>query len=211
MLCPIFISSDLVTRRTQIEKCLAALKVKSPSADLWTIDANTKLPVEKISQISKFLSVKPIKNPLRIVVLEALELLSSDAQNALLKTIEEPPKHSLVILGIDSTAHTLETILSRCEIHQLQFQVIPPSTELLKQIAQLAEQSIEQRFAVVEKIDKKLEFLNALEFYYHQKLAQDLRIKDFLQEVIHAQKLMERNVNPRAILESLMLKMPNLK
>ena len=79
----------------------------------------------KIAQIRKLQSdilVKPYKS-YKIYVIDEAQKMTVEAQNALLKTLEEPPKYAIIILITDNKESLLDTIKSRCEI--IKFTPIP--------------------------------------------------------------------------------------
>lgn len=94
------------------------------SADVRHIDQSTSElnGIEQAKEIKHFLSLKPVRryNTVhRVVWVENGELLSREAQNALLKTLEEPPKGTLLILSVPSEHELLPTITSRCQVLRL--------------------------------------------------------------------------------------------
>ena len=79
----------------------------------------------KIAQIRKLQSdilVKPYKS-YKIYVIDEAQKMTVEAQNALLKTLEEPPKYAIIILITDNKESLLDTIKSRCDI--IKFTPIP--------------------------------------------------------------------------------------
>ena len=79
----------------------------------------------KIAQIRKLQSdilVKPYKS-YKIYVIDEAQKMTVEAQNALLNTLEEPPKYAIIILITDNKESLLDTIKSRCEI--IKFTPIP--------------------------------------------------------------------------------------
>lgn len=69
--------------------------------------------IEKVRESLKFLKIKSTNAAARILVVRQAELLTEDAQNALLKTLEEPASNSAIILLTSSTRALLTTIQSR--------------------------------------------------------------------------------------------------
>ncbi len=67
----------------------------------------------------KNLFLTPLSSPFTIGIIPNAELLTTEAQNALLKTLEEPPKHTKIYIESQSSSSLLPTILSRCQIIQL--------------------------------------------------------------------------------------------
>lgn len=76
--------------------------------------------IETIKQMQKKLFLKPIRSKTKIVILEEAHLLTTEAQNALLKVLEEPPEHTIIVLSANSKESLLPTIISRCQVIELQ-------------------------------------------------------------------------------------------
>jgi len=73
------------------------------------------IPIEDIRGIAGFLKLKSVskKTIARVVIIEDAHTLSTEAQNALLKTLEEPPRDTVIILTATSSSRLLATISSR--------------------------------------------------------------------------------------------------
>lgn len=99
--------------------------------DLYIIEINegkTRISREQIvKEVEPWLAKKPYRAQHRIVVIRDAHLMTPEASNALLKTLEEPPAHSLIILVADDY-NILETIVSRCTVISFS----PPSTRQVK-------------------------------------------------------------------------------
>ncbi len=87
------------------EKPLQDSKVFSPENGLIGIDQMRELKV--------FLSRKPIISKRKVVIIESANLLNDQAQNALLKSAEEPPKDSLIIITMQNPESLIPTLASR--------------------------------------------------------------------------------------------------
>lgn len=187
--------------------------------DVLHFPADSKLGIEQAKQIIEFLSLKPYQVKGRIVILEDASNLTHEAQNALLKTLEEPPEEAILILGASSDANFLPTILSRCEIVILKHSIDLVGRRhatyevYVKDIERLISQDMADRFEYIEKLkDQKTkeEFLHTLVQYFHQSLAHTGSGNvNFLNELLQAEEWAASNVNLRGILEYLMLVMPN--
>jgi hypothetical protein len=71
------------------------------------------ISIEKIRELEQFLSRKVPGDGRRVVVIEDAQLMSTEAQNSLLKTLEEPPEHTLILLTAAHEQALLPTIRSR--------------------------------------------------------------------------------------------------
>lgn len=70
--------------------------------------------IEQIRQISRFVTRPPLESPRLMVVIEEAETMSEASANALLKTLEEPGKATLILIA-PNTETLLSTIISRCQ------------------------------------------------------------------------------------------------
>lgn len=222
MIARLLISPSLETRIGEISKLLSSEKLTPNHPDLLYFSNDSKLGIEQARIIKEYFSLKPYSAKGRAVVLEDASQLTIEAQNALLKTLEEPPERALLILGARSEDNLLPTILSRCQItHITSVSTLHTSSVGLgKDIEKLINSTIEERFEYIEKLKDRKEFLVALVVYFRNQLHQlssDHRtfdkpaIQNFLKELLQAEKWASQNVSPRAILEYLMLVMPTQK
>jgi DNA polymerase III subunit delta' len=91
-------------------------------ADLAVIQAEKEggtLKVEQIRAIRQSLVLKPYQGNYRVALFLRFQEANANAQNALLKTLEEAPAHVILILTADTPEQLLPTITSRCEIMRL--------------------------------------------------------------------------------------------
>lgn len=75
--------------------------------------------VDEARGILRLIDLKPYEGGRAVVVLEQAHAMTTQAQNALLKTLEEPPEHVAMILLAESLSPLLPTILSRCALLQM--------------------------------------------------------------------------------------------
>lgn len=78
--------------------------------------AKTEIPVDTIRELSRFFAMSPAMGGWRIGVIDALGELNRNSANALLKTLEEPPPRSLLLLVSHDGGAVLPTIRSRCRL-----------------------------------------------------------------------------------------------
>lgn len=222
----LLISNDIPKRLKEAEKILLENNFSRNHPDLLWFGEEEKLGIEQARKLQQFLSLKPYQSEGLAVVVVAAENFTIEAQNALLKTLEEPPGNCLFILGVSSEDQLLSTILSRCQA--IYFDHTPPSDDLSLQcqdkIEKLLCMTTEQRFGYIEKLaDRDLLLKNLILFFRHELIKKSLGVNTnppprctqkqthrFLKELMEAERWARQNVNIRAILEYLMLKMPNL-
>ncbi|PKN11675.1 MAG: DNA polymerase III subunit delta' [Deltaproteobacteria bacterium HGW-Deltaproteobacteria-4] len=109
-------------------ECPACRKVdhqNHPDLHIVEADGNT-IKIEQIRALQKELSFRPLEGERKICVIEAAEKMNTSSGNALLKTLEEPAGHALLILLTSRPDAVLPTIRSRCQ--RLPFSRLPTAT-----------------------------------------------------------------------------------
>ena len=84
--------------------------------DITTLISDSGIGIKDIRIFQKSLQLKPFKSLKKIAVVEHAHTITIPAQNALLKTLEEPPANTLIFLSTETTNALLPTILSRCSL-----------------------------------------------------------------------------------------------
>jgi len=220
----LLISPILETRVKQISEILSKENITPNHPDLLYFPYDSKLGIGEARKIKEHFSLKPYSAKGRAVVLEDASALTTEAQNALLKILEEPPEEALILLGAKSESDLLPTVLSRCQIVHLDTDLRggEPTTYGvgIKDIDKLLEASIEERFEYIEKLKDREELLHAMVSYFRNQLLQmshdrgtfdKAKLHNFLKELLQAERWTAQNVNTRAILEYLMMVMPSQK
>lgn len=92
--------------------------------DIVEMDAASNRKIDDIRQIIDEVQFKPAKCKYRVYIVDEVHMLTSEAFNALLKTLEEPPEHVIFILATTEVHKLPQTILSRCQ--RFDFHRIPP-------------------------------------------------------------------------------------
>ena len=83
--------------------------------DLIEIDAASNNSVEDIREIRERINFSPVQGRRKVYILDEVHMLSQQAENAFLKTLEEPPKHVMFILCTTEMDKIAPTIISRCQ------------------------------------------------------------------------------------------------
>lgn len=97
--------------------CKQALSGNHPDIIHVTHEKPGTISVEEIrTQLNNDILIKPYSGPKKIYIIDEADKLTVQAQNALLKTIEEPPEYGVVILLTNNADGLLPTILSRCVV-----------------------------------------------------------------------------------------------
>ena len=97
-------------------KCEACLSVDSGTAtDVVEMDAASNNGVDNIRELREGVVYTPVELRYRVYIIDEVHMLSVAAFNALLKTLEEPPKHVIFILATTELHKIPATVLSRCQ------------------------------------------------------------------------------------------------
>lgn len=102
------------TGKTSIARIFARA-VKTADEDIYEIDAASNRGIDDIRHLREHVSVSPFSSPYKVYIIDEVHMLSKDAWNALLKTLEEPPAHVIFILATTELDKVPDTIISRCQ------------------------------------------------------------------------------------------------
>ncbi len=103
------------TGKTSVARIFAA-SIGVSLNDLYEIDAASNRGIEDIKELRDGARVLPFDSKYKIYIIDEVHMLSKDAWGALLKILEEPPKHVIFILATTEFQKVPETIISRCQV-----------------------------------------------------------------------------------------------
>jgi DNA polymerase III subunit gamma/tau len=98
--------------------------------DVYEMDSASYTGVDDIRELIENATALPMQSPYKVYILDEVHMLSKNAFNAFLKGLEEPPKHVIYILATTELHKLLDTIISRCEVHNFK----KPSIDILSQV-----------------------------------------------------------------------------
>lgn len=108
----------------------------SRSIDVIEIDGASNRGIEEIRNLRESIKYAPIQGRYKIYIIDEVHMLTQEAFNALLKTLEEPPSSVIFILATTNPAKVPSTILSRCQRFMFKRLSISEITKRLKFIAE---------------------------------------------------------------------------
>lgn len=117
------------TGKTSVARILSRA-VGCTSNDLTEIDAASYTGVDNIRELNESVNTLPFESPYKVYIFDEVHMLSKGAFNALLKTLEEPPKHVIFILATTELEKVPETVMSRCQT----FIFRKPTQKILKEM-----------------------------------------------------------------------------
>ncbi|WKY47033.1 DNA polymerase III subunit gamma/tau [Eubacteriaceae bacterium ES3] len=126
--------------------CEVCTKLDSSGVmDIIEIDGASNRGVDEIREIREKVKYPPVIGRYKVYIIDEVHMLTKEAFNALLKTLEEPPEHIIFILATTEPQKCPNTILSRCQ----RFEIRPISTRLI--VDQLKKISDDLRLTISEE------------------------------------------------------------
>jgi DNA polymerase III subunit delta' len=115
-------SSKVQNQRQKDLKRYETLKMEDPYTPV-KFDKNVNIEVERIRSMQKDIYLKPFEGKRKVVIIAEAECMHISSANSLLKTLEEPPENTTLILTTNDINQLLPTVISRCQ--QIRFGRIP--------------------------------------------------------------------------------------
>lgn len=118
------------TGKTTVARIFAH-EIGADDVDIYEVDAASTRGIDSIRELQEAAYALPYKSPYKVYIIDEVHMLTKEAFNAFLKTLEEPPAHVIFILATTEADKLLDTITSRCQV----FQFRAPSREVLRETA----------------------------------------------------------------------------
>jgi hypothetical protein len=206
------------TSASFLDELQTTLKLKletNPDVFMVNLDAG-HLGVTHVQEIQKFLLTRPYQATYKYVIIPNAHSLSNIAQNALLKTLEEPPVYAHLSLQVTNQDQLLPTIISRCLVKRLAPSPsvpLDPSTSYYKELNQA---DIAGKIKLAEKFrqrDQALGFISSLMQEARLQLINQPTLDDakLLDRLHQAHQELQQNANPQLTLETLLFSLERNK
>ncbi len=117
------------TGKTTLARIFAK-EIGVSDVDLYEIDAASNRGIDDIRELREAVHTLPYESEKKVYIIDEVHMLTKEAFNALLKTLEEPPAHVIFMLATTEEEKLLDTILSRCQV----FRMHSPSRKVLAQM-----------------------------------------------------------------------------
>lgn len=183
--------------------------------DITVFQPENSIGIEDVRELQKKAFLKPFKSQEKALVIHNAQQATNEAQNALLKLLEEPPTNTYIILTADSSRPFLPTVLSRCKIISLDSHTEHIDLAQEEMIEQLLSFSIAEKLFFAQNLTKnKEEALPKLEILLHaahKKMQENpenrtyARITELLADTYN--KAVNTNINLRFLLEHALLQL----
>jgi DNA polymerase-3 subunit delta' len=213
--------SSVKKRREKIEDLLRDLDpnlLKEDHPDLLQIEkkrGKSGISIRRSREVIKFLATKPYNSPYKAVVIRSADSLTSQAQNALLKTLEEPPEYAVIILSVKKEQSLLPTVISRCKIFKVAEDDLFLDLTGKTPLKEIISSDVGQKLRIAQEIGERdrEEVVDLLEHWIREERHEMLENENYL-KAGNIEKLSsflkdieETNVNARLALETLFLKL----
>ena len=219
-----------------IEPCNACMQCQSvtdgSNLDVIEIDAASNRGIDEIRDLKEKIRLAPVAAKKKIYIIDEVHMLTTEAFNALLKTLEEPPAHAMFILCTTEPHKVPATIISRCfhltfspatkeELIRsfkriVEGEQIVISDEALSAIADISERGFRDGAKILEEIvalsDGKKITKELLEEKYKlshtselvNKLLQFLKSKEIKESLEVIQQITAQGIDPKYFIQQLM-------
>ena len=124
------------------ESCVAFNE--SRSYNIHEMDAASNNSVEDIRDLIDQVRIPPQIGKYKVYIIDEVHMLSTQAFNSFLKTLEEPPKHAIFILATTEKHKIIPTILSRCQVYDFNRISLSDIVEYLKYVAKEENITVEE-------------------------------------------------------------------
>lgn len=111
--------------------------------DLIEIDAASNRSIDDIRQLKERINLHPAKGKWKVYIVDEVHMLTKEAFNALLKTLEEPPAHAVFVLATTELDRVPETVRSRCQTFLFRRAPAPTIVDRLRRIAKAEKLAIQ--------------------------------------------------------------------
>lgn len=153
-------SKNFEKGREEAQKIFNELKIDR--FDITLFEYEKAVGIGDIRELQKKIYLKPIKSTIKAVFINATVGITTEAQNALLKTLEEAPEDTIIILQVVNADEILPTILSRCKV--IQIKSTRENVDVSKYIKILNSNGIGEKLKLAQNLAKdKNETLDFLE------------------------------------------------
>jgi DNA polymerase-3 subunit gamma/tau len=202
---------------------------ENTSFAIYELDAASNNSVDDVRELTEQVRFAPQGGKYKVYIIDEVHMLSGQAFNAFLKTLEEPPHYAIFILATTEKHKILPTILSRCQIFDFkrirsekiinhlsgicEEEKIKFETDALQLIAQKSEGCMRDALSIMDKVasfsnqnisyDSALEHLNMLDYDFYFKLIDAIVMQDVTKSLLLCEEVLQRGFEPQTIMGGL--------
>ncbi|MFC2087200.1 DNA polymerase III subunit gamma/tau [Bacteroidota bacterium] len=206
------------------------------SFNIHELDAASNNSVDDIRQLIEQVRIPPQVGKYSVYIIDEVHMLSQQAFNAFLKTLEEPPKHAVFILATTEKHKIIPTILSRCQIYDFN-RISPADTtlhlekiasienvhyekEALQIIALKADGALRDALSIFDQVvsfsgnnisyEKVIENLNVLDYEYYFQMVDYFLHGDINNTLLTFHEILEKGFDAQHFMNGLSEHLRNL-
>jgi len=141
------------------EVCPACKEIsEGRSLDVLEIDGASNRGIDEVRQLRENVKFSPTRGKFKIYIIDEVHMLTQEAFNALLKTLEEPPAHVKFIFATTHPHKVIPTVLSRCQRFDFHRILVKDIIKQLEKIAKLENLDVESDvlFSIAKNVDGSL-------------------------------------------------------
>ncbi|MCK9574491.1 MAG: hypothetical protein M0R51_00775 [Clostridia bacterium] len=168
LLATLIVSSDIDCKSISYKKVQSGCH-----PDVMVIDNQKGIMVDDIFKIVNTVNIKPLESNNKVYIIQNADTTNTQAQNKLLKTLEEPPKNVFIILNVQNPSKILSTVTSRCNKTNIELLDKQSICDILK--IKYGAENLQKILKCADLCEGKLG--RALELYEQENL---LKIYDFV-------------------------------
>ena len=120
--------SDKPSIKYDVESDVIKQIIEGRSMDVIEIDGASNRGIDEIRELRENIKCAPLEGKFKVVIIDEVHMLTTQAFNALLKTLEEPPSHVKFVMATTDIHKVPQTIISRCQ----RFDFLPITNEVIK-------------------------------------------------------------------------------
>lgn len=218
----------------ECESCKAFSK--NASFNITELDAASNNSVEHIRALIEQVRFQPQQGKYKVFIIDEVHMLSQQAFNAFLKTLEEPPPYAIFILATTEKHKIIPTILSRCQIFDFrriqvsdmvvhlfnicQQEGVDASPDALHIIGQKADGALRDALSIFDRIvafaGKKITYedvianLNVLDYDYYFRLVDAMLIENITEVMLIFDQILRKGFDPELFINGLAEHLRNL-
>lgn len=204
-------------------------EIKDFSFNIFELDAASNNSVEDIRNLTEQVRIPPQSGKYKVYIIDEAHMLSTQAFNAFLKTLEEPPPHAKFILATTEKNKIIPTILSRCQIfdfrrisiddisNHLEYiakqENIVFEKEALNLIANKSDGSLRDALSLFDMLisysqneitySSVVKHLNLLDYEYYFKITDNIEINDLSSNLLILNEILENGFDGEYFLQGL--------
>ena len=199
------------------------------SFNIFELDAASNRGIEEIKNLIDKVRVPPQIGKYKVYIIDEVHMLTPQAMNAFLKTLEEPPKHIVFVLATTEKNKILPTILSRCQIYDFNrisdVEIVEALINICKQedfkfdeealsiIAKKSDGSLRDSLTILDRIvsftnknintEKTSELLNVLDNESYLNLSKNIINHKLIPVLIQFNQICDKGYNEKEFLTGL--------